>query len=162
MISRGGIRATAVASAIIAALACGGGFAPGNELARRVVKDNEPFAVQYTPSHDGAHHLWLDYDLEWTEHTWDVLGPVTVRVDGEVVERFHMTFHSVGSPTTKGGMRYTLTSSEESSIGSTRGRGTLWLAELPAVPVGKHVEVSGKWNAQPGTTIHSLRLSVND
>jgi hypothetical protein len=162
MVKRGVVTGTLVTTLLAVTLGCAGNLGPGPQLTSIVVADNQPFSMSWTETRDTPRDLWMTYDLTWQGHTWDVLGPVTVRVNGEVVDRFHMTFHTSGSPTTRGGMRYEITSSKDTINGVQTGSGHIWLAELPAAPVGSTVEVSGKWNAQPGTSIQRLQVAVHE
>jgi len=65
-----------------------------------------------------------------------------------------------GSPVAGG--RFTLNSSKTQSGGQGRVSETIYLVELPALPIGTSVSISGTFTAAPGTTINQMRLVVTD
>jgi len=134
------------------ALGCSGLMGYGEEIASADVQSGERFKLDYTPTTDAPHQLWIDTKLSWTGSEGHIKGKLKVG-KGELMD---VDFDHDEAP--MGGGRVTL-----NTVETTRGMsGTVWVMELPASAAGESVTVQGKWTGDKGTTIEKLRFVVTD
>src|SRR5690606_3521718 len=106
--------------------------------------------------------LWLEYDLSSTGSTYRVTGDIAATdASGAVSQSWPLDFTSMSGPVPGSG-RVSINSRSFSSGGSMSESATVWLVELPAVPAGTDVTVSGTWTLDPNTTASQLDVVVTD
>ena len=156
---------------VFMALGCSGLMGYGTELSDTQIQSTTPFSLNYLSIKPEPHHLWLDYDISHSgqvtstgrsniKRTYLVTGPINASMSGTSVGSWTMKLSENGSPVAGG--RFTLNSSKTQSGGQGRVSETIYLVELPALPIGTSVSISGTFTAAPGTTINQMRLVVTD
>lgn len=155
-----GLVAGCVAVVAVVSLGCAGLVGYGAEQARVPVTSGVGWGTSYTARSDAPHQLWLDYDLRSTGGRYSVNGPIDTSVGGAPGQSWAMNFTDTGSPVSGGRVSYNGKST--SMVGNYSASGSIWLVELPAVPAGTVVDVSGLWTLAPNTTATQLDVVVTD
>lgn len=157
-----GLLVAGVALVGLASLGCSGIMGFGTPLSRTAVSSGTPWSVQYTASSSKPHQLWLEYDLSATGMTYRVSGDILVAdAGGTMAQSWPLDFTKTGSPVPGSG-RVTLYQRSFTNNGTLSESATVWLVELPAVPAGTDVTVSGTWTLDPNTTASQLDVVVTD
>ncbi|NCG20872.1 MAG: hypothetical protein GWP91_17830 [Rhodobacterales bacterium] len=126
-------------------LGCSGLLGFGEEQGRASIQSRQPFTVSFTTKSPDAHHTWFDTDLE-AKKDYQVTGRMAF---GK--KKWKVKLDKSGSPVIGGGNRTTLYWSE-TNLRTSQVSGTIFAAEIPAVPVGTKIDLKGTLTLTPGTT----------
>ncbi|MFT6143279.1 MAG: hypothetical protein ACJATT_000663 [Myxococcota bacterium] len=140
---------------LLSVLGCAGLIGYGTEVGRTSVTSGVPWTVTYTAAHPDPHQVWIDFDLSSEGGSYQVTGDIATGTSS-----WPLNFTSSGPPVSGGRMTFGTT---ETSFGSNQSAsGSIWAVELPAVPAGTDVTVTGTWTVNDVTTVTQLDVLVTD
>jgi hypothetical protein len=129
---------------LVFGLGCSGLMGYGEEMGRKTAKSGKPFTIAFTTVSPEAHSIWFEVDLE-AKGDYGVTG--NMAANGQ---KWKVDLDSSGSPVSGGSGRTTL-NWVETNLGNSSARGTIFAADIDAVPVGTKIELKGTLTLSPGT-----------
>jgi len=128
-------------------LGCAGLMGYGTEMAKAPILSGQPFSLSWTTASPDPHQIWFDIDLNANTSSYGVQGTMATASSSWVVD-----LDNQGAPVVGGSGRMTMNWVEKNFGNISSARGTIYAVEIPAVPVGTAMTLSGTLTLAPGTT----------
>lgn len=144
---------------VLAAGGAAGLLGPGEEVVSTPIAIGQPFTLTYVQNGDQKYEAWLEVDVSYTAG-YNLSGTILLSDGGGPFGQYTLNENGSGSPVTErsSSKRFNWASSTVNGSGSADG--TVALFPVPARTAGGQVTISGTIQANPGTTVNSLRISI--
>ena len=137
-------------------LGCAGLMGYGTEMAKAPIVSGQPFTLSWTTASPDPHQIWFNLDLHANTSSYGVKGTMATGTSNWVVD-----LDNQGAPVVGESGRMTMNWVEKNFGNTSSARGTIYAVEIPAVPVGTAMTLSGTLTLAPGT-VGTVEVVVTD